>query len=339
MGKLLEIKTEHIGAIKSLFELLKDVFDDVNIECIRDDEMNKKVDEDKMIENVIDTEAVPKKKKKREEIEEKTEEDKPDKKDTSSDDKKSGGIKIVAMDKTQTLLVNVKLNAKKFDMFKVKKKVFDIGISLNQLYKSLKSLQKDDSLTISVNEDDKDWLMLKIKNEKKRYETSDKIKLMDINKSKYDIPSTAFDVVITIDTEEFHTICKEMSHIQTVIEIKCTKKSLTFTSTGDSSERSKSYYPDENGIKINFAKESKSDVVQGIFELKFLVMFTNKSQNLCPRIQLFMKNDYPLCVKFTVATLGKLLFCVSPYDEDRIAKDFDEDEEYYNENKIKYIEE
>jgi hypothetical protein len=33
------------------------------------------------------------------------------------------------------------------------------------------------------------------------------------------------------------------------------------------------------------------------------------------------------------------LFCVSPYDEDRIAKDFDEDEEYYNENKIKYIEE
>jgi proliferating cell nuclear antigen len=242
------------------------------------------------------------------------------------------------MDKTQTLLVNVKLNAKKFDVFKVKKKVFDIGISLTQLYKSLKSLQKDDSLTISVNEDDKDWLMLKIKNEKKRYETSDKIKLMDINKSKYDIPSTAFDVVVTIDTEEFHTICKEMSHIQQVIEIKCTRKSLTFTSTGDSSERSKSYYPDENGIKINFSKDTKTDVVQGIFELKFLVMFTNKSQNLCPRIQLFMKNNYPLCVKFTVATLGKLLFCVSPYDEDRIAKEFDEDEEHYNEGNVDYLE-
>ena len=51
-----------------------------------------------------------------------------------------------------------------------------------------------------------------------------------------------------------------------------------------------------------------------------------------------MKNDYPLCVKFTVATLGKLLFCVSPYDEDRIVKDFDEDEEYYNENKVEYLE-
>jgi len=343
MGKILEIKTEHISAIRSLFELLKDVFDDVNIECIRDDEMNKKEDEPVKTENnntETETAVVSKKKKKnKEDLDVKTDEEKQDKKDANTDDKKSGGIKIVAMDKTQTLLVNVKLNAKKFDVFKVKKKVFDIGISLNQLYKSLKSLQKDDSLTISVNEDDKDWLMLKIKNEKKRYETSDKIKLMDINKSKYEIPPTAFDVAVTIDTEEFHTICKEMSHIQQVIEIKCTRKSLTFTSTGDSSERSKSYYPDENGIKISFSKESKTDVVQGIFELKFLVMFTNKSQNLCPRIQLFMKNDYPLCVKFTVATLGKLLFCVSPYDEDRIAKDFDEDDEYYNEEKVEYLEE
>ena len=355
MGKLLEIKTEHIGAIRSLFELLKDVFDDVNIECIRDDEMNKKLDDDKMIEDSqpiqnIETENTAGKKKKKKETKDKDDvkeqEIKSDddknlaKKEADDDkDKKTGGIKIVAMDKSQTLLVNVKLNARKFDVFRVKKKIFDIGINLNQLYKSLKSLQKDDSLAISVNEDDKDWLQLKIKNEKKRYETSDKIKLMDINKSKYEIPPTEFDVVITIDTEEFHTICKEMSHIQQVIEIKCTRKSLTFTSTGDSSERSKSYYPDENGIKINFSKNSKTDVVQGIFELKFLVMFTNKSQNLCPRIQLFMKNDYPLCVKFTVATLGKLLFCVSPYDEDRIAKDFDEDEEYYNENKIQYLEE
>jgi proliferating cell nuclear antigen PCNA len=264
MGKLIEIKTEHIGAIRSLFELLKDVFDDVNIECIRDDDMNKKLEENKPDDKQNDEQqtetTIVKKKKKKEETEENDDDDKDNKKDDDDKDKKSGGIKIVAMDKTQTLLVNVKLIAKKFDVFRVKKKVFDIGINLNQLYKSLKSLQKDDSLTISVNEDDKDWLMLKIKNEKKRYETFDKIKLMDINKSKYEIPPTAFDVVVTIDTEEFHTICKEMSHIQTVIEIKCTKKSLTFTSTGDSSERSKSYYPDENGIKMNFSKDSKTDV-------------------------------------------------------------------------------
>jgi len=333
MSKRLEIKTEHIGAIRYLFELLKDVFEDVNIECIRDDEMNKKPDTEKLLEDGDDGAGKKKKKKEKEQVED------DDKKDTADKEKKSGGMKIMAMDKTQTLLVNVKLIAKKFDVFKVKRKVFDIGINLGQLSKALKTLKTDDSLTISVNEDDKDWLMLKFRNDKKRCDSYDKIKLLDINKSKFEIPPTAFDAVVIINTEDFHTICKDMSNIQSVMEIKCTRKSLTFTSTGDSSEKGKTYYPDENGIKINFNKDSKIDVVQGIFELKFLIMFTNKSQNLCPRLQLFMKNDYPLVVKFAVATLGKLQFCVSPHDEDRIAKDFDDDEEYYNEDKLEYLDE
>ena len=73
MGKLIEIKTEHIGAIRSLFELLKDVFDDVNIECIRDDDMNKKLDDNKADDKVDETQtqtesAVVKKKKKKRRI-------------------------------------------------------------------------------------------------------------------------------------------------------------------------------------------------------------------------------------------------------------------------------
>ncbi len=359
MGKLLEIKTEHVATMKSLFELLKDVFDDLNMECIRDDEMNKKDEELKLVDTtddfaitkVCDTgiehdNSKKKKKSKSKVVHDRTSEeddeskiDESKKDDTLDDDKdkKSGGIKIIAMDKTQTLLVNVKLNAKKFDIFKMKKKVFDIGINLNHLYKLLRSLQKDDSLTLCVNEEDVDWLLLKKKNDLKRYEKTERVKLMDINKTKYDIPPTAFDVVITIETSEFHSICKELSQIEQVVEIKCTKKCLTFSGKGDSLESSQSYYPDENGIKIKFSKQCKQDIIQGIFELKYLVMFTNKSQNLCPRMRIFMKNNYPLCVKFTVATLGNLLFCVSPYNEDRISKDFEDDEEYYEEDKTEYV--
>jgi proliferating cell nuclear antigen len=352
MTEVVRIKTEHVAPLRSLIELLKDLIDEVNIECVRDDEMNKKIDNEtsniiennKEINNQEINNQMQKKKKKNKlnntetETENENKKDNKDNKDNKDDDKekKVGGIKIVAMDKTQTLLVNVKLFANKFDEFKVKRKVHDIGINLNQLYKSLKSLQKDDSLTLSINEDDKDWLLLKIKNDKKRYVTLDKIKLMDINKSKYDIPPTEFDVVITLDTEEFHTICKEMNQVQDVVDIHCTKNVLTFTSTGDSTEKIKSYYPNDNGISINFSKDSKSEVIQGIFELKYLVMFTNKSQHLCPKIQLFMKNDYPLFVRFTVATLGKLLFCISPYDEGNIEKEFNEDESYYNQKEINY---
>ncbi len=381
---ILEFKTEHTSTFKALFDLLKDIFDDLNMECTRDDEMNKKLDDDipnnnndttdNDMSSAMKTQTKKNKKKKTQQNESdddtsNKDTDKNTNKDTNKntnkdmnkdtnkdmnkdtdkntdnktnddDKKKAGGIKIVALDKTQTLLVNVKLDAKKFDVFKMSKRVFDIGININQLfYKSLKFLQKEDSLTMSVNSKDKDYLTLKIHNNEKCYDTHDKIKLMDINKAHYDIPPCKFDAVITIDTSEFHNICKEMAQTEKVMEIRCTKKSLTFTGKGDSSGKSKTYLPADDGVKIKFDKDCKQDIVQGIYELNHLTTFTNKSQALCQRMQIFMKNNYPLVIRFTVATLGKILFCISPYDEERIGKEFDDDDEYYNQEKVEYIEE
>ena len=83
----LEYKSELVNHVETTFiqsvneyldehPTLKDVFDDVNIECIRDDEMNKKSDNDKMIEDtqantqVIETDNTNGKKKKKKDREE-----------------------------------------------------------------------------------------------------------------------------------------------------------------------------------------------------------------------------------------------------------------------------
>lgn len=50
---------------------------------------------------------------------------------------------------------------------------------------------------------------------------------------------------------------------------------------------------------------SASEVVQGIFQLKHLVLFT-KCTSLCPSIEMYLKNDYPLILKYTVANLGEI---------------------------------
>jgi hypothetical protein len=101
------------------------------MECIRDDEMNKKDEELKLLDTTSDVaitkvcdtgvehdNSKKKKKSKSKGIHDRTSDEDDDakidesKKDDTLDDdkdKKSGGIKIIAMDKTQTLLVNVKL--------------------------------------------------------------------------------------------------------------------------------------------------------------------------------------------------------------------------------------
>jgi rubrerythrin len=41
MGKILEVRTEHVLPFKMLVEVLKEILNDVTIEAIRDDAMNK----------------------------------------------------------------------------------------------------------------------------------------------------------------------------------------------------------------------------------------------------------------------------------------------------------
>lgn len=402
MGKILEVQTEHVIPFKMLIEVLKEILNDVTIEAIRDDAMNKVVQsvsdnesdneevndseeenndseeendsdefneseesedekyskgkknkmtnaqlknskdtklrgkdiappprgkvEDKKSNKKIDSTQLSNRGKdtKQNKIENKKEKEK----EREEDESKSGGLKIMTVDPTKTLLIQMKLDSKQFSIFRCKPATYDICISLVQLHKLLKSLDKDDTLTISIDDDDEQHVVLKVDNQEKKCESTYNLKLMDLDKKSYKIPPIAFDAVITLDATEFHKICREMNNIAEFVEIKVTPKSITYSCTGDSSDRSTTYYPGENGIKIKFGN-TKIEIVQGIFELKYLVLFT-KCASLCNDIQIFMKNSYPICIKYTVATLGKILLCLAPVDETHNKGSFSDDDELYD---------
>jgi hypothetical protein len=53
-------------------------------------------------------------------------------------------------------------------------------------------------------------------------------------------------------------------------------------------------------------------------------------------MQLYLKNDYPLFIHYTIGLLGKMLVGLSPVDEKNIKRDNDYDEnidKYYNNKK------
>ena len=51
--------------------------------------------------------------------------------------------------------------------------------------------------------------------------------------------------------------------------------------------------------------------VQGLFSIKFLLLFT-RCTNLCQHLQMYIKNNYPLIVKYQVASLGDIKLCLAP---------------------------
>jgi len=364
MGKILDVMTIDAGPFKTLIEGLKDVLTDTNIEFIKsdfdtsntetteqencekqkphaDDEVSgKKQKKKKKSKNVdSDDEASTKKKKKKNQSdsddEQCTKKQKKEEKDDKDDKNKTqliqqdkdtdnGGIRILTMDNTNSLIINVKLKAKSFNKFECKKKSFVIAINLPQLYKIIRNIDKDNMLNLYVNDDDQQTLYIKIISTDKKKESISKLKLLDIDNKSIDIPPISCECAIKFSTAEFHRICREMSSMADYLEIKVSKNFVTYSCKGDSVEQTKTYSLDEaNNTSIVFSKNSP-EIVQGIFELKYLTLFS-KYSNLCTHIWLYMKNDWLLCINYTVATLGNMYMCLTPVPNDGVKQNFDDD--------------
>ena len=71
-----------------------------------------------------------------------------------------------------------------------------------------------------------------------------------------------------------------------------------------------------NVYKCEYENEEKNNnIVQGVYELKALSLFSRCSQ-MCPTIQLYIRNDSPLVIKYNVADMGSVHLILSPINND-----------------------
>ena len=227
----------------------------------------------------------------------------------NEDDKNKGSIKIVAMDPTQTILVHLKLDGKYFEHYVCKKRTI-VGISMLCFYKLIKTISNsNDCLSLYINNSDTNKLGIKIENSDKNSITNYKLNLMDIKYEEVNIPPQNFDNVITMPSSEFQKICRDMSNLSEIIEIKNIQSKLIFACAGEFAEQETIF--SENG-GLTFSNEnSEYEVIQGYYNLKHLVLFT-KCTNLSTNVQLFMKNDFPLIIQYKVGSLGYLKLALAP---------------------------
>ena len=65
----------------------------------------------------------------------------------------------------------------------------------------------------------------------------------------------------------------------------------------------------QNGGMTYIQNLTPDEVIQGIFSIKKLVLFT-KCTNLCQNIEIYLKNDYQLLLNISVANKVKLNFAL-----------------------------
>ena len=219
-------------------------------------------------------------------------------------------IKVVAMDPSHTVLVHLKLDSDKFEKYYCPNKLL-LGINTLNLFKLIKSLQNNDILTIFVEKNNTNQLGIRMENGEANQITQYKMNLMDLNQENIQIPPLEFESVITLPSCNFQKICRDMFNLSDNIEITTFGEQITFKCKGDIADQETSIGQSTSGGMNCVVTENSNEIIQGMFSLKYLVLFT-KCTNLSSSIELYLKNDYPLIIRYQVANLGEVKLCLAP---------------------------
>ena len=244
---MLKFRTIQSGALKTLFEVLKDILNDVNLVFNKD------------------------------------------------------GIKLVAMDSSHVALVYMFLEAENFEPY-VCDKEYSLGMNMLNMYKILRVIGTNDVLDMELETDVELTLNITISNAKKKTKTIFKVKLLDIDDPMLDPPDLKLTTVTPMLSSDFQKFGRDMANLGHDLDVTITRnsKGLTFKCNGDFASQ-ETTIEDENDSNVEVSND---------YSLKYINTFA-KAANLCSTVQLFLEPEYPLIMRYEVAQLGDICFCLA----------------------------
>jgi proliferating cell nuclear antigen len=219
-------------------------------------------------------------------------------------------IKITKMDISHTILVNLEIDPNKFEYYNcdyTQENPLILGVNIINLYKLLKTLNNEDILSLYVDNNNSGILEINIENASKGSITKYMLNLIEIDEETIKMPSTTFDNIIVYNSNNFQKLIKDMSSLSDTIEIKSYNNQLMFSCHGDFV--SQETIINETTDDIKFTRETDT-IFQGCYLTKHLVSFI-KCTNLSSNIKIYLKNDYPLIIEYSIGNLGKITLVVA----------------------------
>ena len=234
------------------------------------------------------------------------------------------GMKILAMDTSHVVLMHLKLEASKFEMYHCEGRI-SVGINMLNLHKLIKTINNNNTLSLFIDREDVNHLGIKIENSEKNSRTTYKLNLLDLDHQNICVDPTAFTEVVTLPSTDFQKICRDMNNLADFMEIRSIQNQLIFSCKGDfcsqetvvcdsgSGNAIATVGPDGSAALASAGGSGScsNEIVQGVFSIKHLVLFT-KCTNLCSTMELYLKNDYPLIIRYDVSSLGSIRLALAP---------------------------
>ena len=218
------------------------------------------------------------------------------------------GIYLCMMDHHRRILINLKLNAEGFLVYKFNSKKLFLGINLNHFHKMIKSIKKKDSIELYIDDENPNDLAIKVIPKENNRTTISFIKIQSIQNLDIDIP-TGYKKPVSISSSEYQKIIKDMGNIGNIMNISSKKFSIEFSCNAGGILKRKVRFGevDDDDDDDDNEKEFNED-----FNTEQLCRIS-KLAGLSSNIQIFPGK--PLLFKSNVGTLGFIEIYIKSKDQ------------------------
>jgi proliferating cell nuclear antigen len=215
------------------------------------------------------------------------------------------GFSIITLDTARVALVDIYMAAENFEEFECETPVY-AGVNVSNMYKLLKMISNSDILTVSITSPE--YLDISIENNTRNTHTNFKLKLLDIDDERIEVPKINMTIITTMPSSDFQRICRDMNNIANEITVVRHNDQFEVSCDGD--------FAQQNTV-IKCSDEAKFDGrISGTYSLKYLNLFT-KATGMCSIIQIMQEEENRfLVLKYNIANLGELKFYLATKIED-----------------------
>ena len=196
----------------------------------------------------------------------------------------ASGIKVLAMDSAQVTLCHCLLEAQNFEVFHCPETVV-IGLNVQNLYKLLKTVSSQDTLTLQIEEDCPNDLEIIIQNSEKKSKTFYRLRLLDIDDDHVKVPTVEMTTCITMASVDFQRLIRDMLTVGTVLRVRVKKREVIFETSGD-------FASQRTILETSEALNETEDEIDLSFSLKLLSLFS-KASTLSTTCSLWLPGRLP----------------------------------------------
>jgi len=217
------------------------------------------------------------------------------------------GMRLISIDPGRVGMIHLEVN--NIEYFYANGTV-TAGISMRHLYHMIKSMSSGDFMEWRIYEDEPHRMEIELSNSDRRTKTVNSIKLLDLDVEDITIPQVEFDRVVSMPSSDLSKHIREMATVSPHITIRGTRNTLELIAEGEMSSSHITIQPTASGL--NWTHSEDGDDIEGKYFSKYIEKFTKNS--LANNVELFLKNNYPLIMRFEVS-IGCLRCCIAPIED------------------------